>query len=106
MTPIGTPFMARWEPRVWRKMWKVTAGAILARTLASSSGRFWCDAPGRPAIIPDLSRTLYGLYVAVHVPSRAQNVVDEPTATWAGQINPGVRRLSACCLAPAQDRAL
>ena len=28
MTPMGTPFMARCEPWVWRRMWKVTAGAI------------------------------------------------------------------------------
>ena len=47
MTPIGTPFMARCEPWVWRRMWNVTAGSIPARSLASPRGRFWWEAPQR-----------------------------------------------------------
>ena len=35
MTPIGTPFMARAEPCVWRSTWNEISGLIFARRQAS-----------------------------------------------------------------------
>src|SRR6516164_9570455 len=70
-TISGTPAMTASEAHVWRRMWKVIAGAILARAHASFIGRAWSDRAHAP---PPSRRNIGSLPArpAVHCPKNAE----------------------------------